>query len=79
MNMNIQTREYTARSGKLQYKPSLGLLESLDLDGRGFCLSCGDTETAAEPDARRYNCECCGAPKVYGASELALMGLYFEE
>lgn len=31
----------------------------------------------AEPDARKYVCESCGKPKVYGAAELAMMGLTF--
>ena len=29
-----------------------------------------------EPDARKYECDCCGEPKVYGAEELIMMGLY---
>ena len=29
-----------------------------------------------EPDARKYTCACCDKPKVYGAEELLLMGLY---
>ena len=43
-------------------------------DGRGFCLGCGDEAYNVEPDAREYTCEGCGAPKVYGAEELVLMG-----
>ncbi len=48
----------------------------MDDDGEGFCLACGSTQRA-EPDARRYQCHACGAPKVYGAQELALMGLCY--
>ncbi len=40
----------------------------------GFCLACGEQQDGCEPDARRYECECCGARKVYGAEELLLMG-----
>lgn len=42
-------------------------------DGTGFCLACGDEAYGVEPDARRYECESCGAHKVYGAMELLLM------
>ena len=44
-------------------------------DGRvGICLKCGETQYGVEPDARRYDCECCGLPEVYGAEEAVLMG-----
>lgn len=36
---------------------------------KGFCLACGATAYEVEPDARGYECEACGAPKVYGAEE----------
>ena len=47
----------------------------LDDAGDGWCLACGAVNMGVEPDARRYVCDCCGARKVYGAAELALMGL----
>lgn len=71
---NKHIREYTTKTGKKQYKPSLELLQQLD--GEGFCLACGSTQEA-EPDAQRYTCEACGQAKVYGNEELALMGLCF--
>lgn len=40
----------------------------------GFCLACGEEAYGVEPDARRYECECCGANRVYGLEELLLMG-----
>ena len=40
----------------------------------GFCTACGEERDGCEPDARNYPCEACGANKVYGASELLLMG-----
>ena len=43
-------------------------------DNRGFCLACGAEAYGVEPDARRYVCESCGKPKVYGAEELLMMG-----
>lgn len=39
----------------------------------GFCLACGAEHYGIEPDARRYECEECDAPKVYGAEEILLM------
>lgn len=39
----------------------------------GFCLACGMENYGVEPDARRYECENCGAEKVYGAQEILLM------
>ena len=41
----------------------------------GFCLACGDEASGVEPDAREYECESCGARKVYGAEELLMMGV----
>ena len=41
-------------------------------DNLGFCLACGAEAFNVEPDARRYVCESCGAPRVYGAEELLL-------
>ena len=68
---------YTTRTGKTQYKPSLDEVEAIingDNSG-GFCLACGAEAYGVEPDARRYSCEACGQPKVYGAEELVLRGL----
>jgi hypothetical protein len=42
------------------------------LDSPGFCLSCGLEQEGHEPDARRHECESCGAHNVYGAEELVL-------
>lgn len=39
----------------------------------GICLACGDEQEGVEPDARKYECESCGAHKVYGAEELLMM------
>jgi hypothetical protein len=43
-------------------------------DGTGFCIECGNEQSGCEPDARKYECDCCGAHAVYGAEELILMG-----
>jgi hypothetical protein len=42
-------------------------------DNPGFCINCGEEADGCEPDARRYECEACGAKAVYGASELLMM------
>lgn len=39
----------------------------------GFCLACGAENDGVEPDARKYECDECGAEKVYGAEELLMM------
>jgi len=50
------------------------ILEAVESgDDVGFCLACGEENYGVEPDARRYACEACDAPKVYGAEELLLM------
>ena len=35
-------------------------------DGSGFCLECGHEHAGVESDARRYQCEECGAPPSMG-------------
>mgnify|MGYP003627294198 FL=1 len=50
------------------------ILEAVqDDDNSGFCLACGAQAYGVEPDARRYECEECGARKVYGAEECLIM------
>lgn len=41
-------------------------------DNPGFCVACGADADGVEPDARGYECECCGERAVYGAEELML-------
>ncbi len=43
------------------------------LDDPGFCVACGAEVEGVEPDAREYECECCGKKAVYGAEELLMM------
>lgn len=42
-------------------------------DNLGFCVACGEDAYGVEPDARKYECESCGAHAVYGAEELLFM------
>jgi rubrerythrin len=73
-------KTYTTKSGKTQYKPSLAEIEEASDDNGGFCLACGATVYGIEPDARQRDCPECGAHnKVYGAEELALMGLCYAD
>lgn len=71
-------RPYTTRAGKTQFKPSLAQIERImrKENSEGFCLACKHKQGGVEPDARKYTCENCGAPKVFGAEELLMMGLY---
>ena len=78
MPKSKHVREYRTRDGRQQFKPSIQLVMALNDDNQGFCLACAHEQDGVEPDAQRYTCEACGAPKVYGAEELTLMGLTFE-
>lgn len=40
----------------------------------GGCIRCGAIQEGCEPDARKYECESCGAKAVYGLEELVVMG-----
>ena len=42
------------------------------LDNPGICIACGEDVEGVEPDARKYVCENCEKPAVYGAEELLL-------
>lgn len=67
---------YTTRIGTTQYRPVLDNMQEMnELDTTGFCLACGADAPGVEPDARRYVCEACGQPKVFGLEELAIIGL----
>jgi hypothetical protein len=42
----------------------------------GFCTTCKEITTCGvEPDARGYECECCGESTVYGIEEALLQEL----
>jgi hypothetical protein len=70
-------KQYKAKCGAVQWKPSLRWADKSNDRNEGFCLACGQVAYQVESDARKYECECCGAAKVYGGEELALMGLVF--
>lgn len=68
----MRRKEYTTKSGLKQYKP---VITGDRMPDGGWCLKCGQEVDGVEPDARKYTCECCGEPKVYGVEELLMMGL----
>lgn len=74
-------KTYKAKNGATQFKPSIAEVEAVMHGDNtdGFCLACGSVQGGVEPDARRYVCEGCGAAKVYGAEELLVMGLVYDE
>ena len=49
------------------------ILAAVADDYIGICIRCGQEQEGVEPDARKYECESCGKPKVYGAEELLMM------
>jgi Zn finger protein HypA/HybF involved in hydrogenase expression len=73
-------KQYKAKSGKTQYMPAFSSLEKhiKASSNKGYCLACGKLAHNVEPDARKYTCEKCGNPKVYGAEELLMMGLHHD-
>ena len=78
MPKSKHVREYRTRDGRQQFKPSIQLVMALHGANQGFCLACANEQDGVEPDARRCTCEACGAPNVYGAEEITLMGLTFQ-
>ena len=73
----MKRQAYVTRTGVRQFKPVLSesTYHRAEDDMTGFCLACGPTQGGCEPDARKYQCESCEAPKVYGIPELLIMGL----
>ena len=73
----MTSEKYIARAGAHRFRPVISEEEFADAseNGAGFCLACGEEADGCEPDARQYECDCCGESRVYGLSELLLMGL----
>ena len=68
----MKRKAYTTKTGLKQWRP---VISDDHMPEGGWCLKCGHEVDGVEPDARKYVCECCGLPKVYGIEELLLMGL----
>jgi hypothetical protein len=75
------TKQYRAKNGRLQYKPSDAWLTYVIESGdpMGFCLACAEEVDGVEPDAEGEHCPSCYEPKVYGAEDLLLRGLCYDE
>ena len=58
-----------------RFEMSENEFSSLNNDNEGLCIFCGESTSGVEPDARKYSCENCEKPGVYGLEELLLMGL----
>jgi hypothetical protein len=63
IEIKMNSRTYRTKSGITQHMPSLSLIEEMIEDSQGFCLACGEIADGVEPDAERYECECCGKEK----------------
>lgn len=75
------SKAYRAKNGRIQHKPSMGWLTSV-VEGDndlGFCLNCAEEISGVEPDAERDSCPSCYEHKVYGAEQLLLIGLCYDE
>jgi hypothetical protein len=75
----MKKETYKTKSGATQFRPvmSESRARSIVFDGNceGFCLACGSVQSGVEPDATKYVCEACKAPKVYGFETLFVMNL----
>ena len=72
---------YKTRTGRVQYRPAAGWLIAVINSGHetGFCLACAEDTDGIEPDAGACLCPQCGEPKLYGAEDLLIRGIYFDE
>lgn len=75
--MSIQRNPLTGKIVPKRF--TMSEIEQADSDYAGYCLACGAYRESCEPDARKYECVECGLHLVYGAAEIALMGLVKEE
>ena len=75
--MNIRRNPTTGKI--IAHRFTMEQIEAMDDDQGGFCLACGEEAYGVEPDSCKYKCEACDNPTVYGAQEIALMGLIKED
>lgn len=71
----MRAESYKTKAGLTLYRPIVSEDEMGGIDNTGFCLACGEECSGVEPDARKYTCEGCGQPRVYGLEELLMMGI----
>jgi Zn finger protein HypA/HybF involved in hydrogenase expression len=75
MKLNALSLSMQESNERANFLPTIEELRELDEENLGFCINCGDTSTCVEPDAHAYLCPVCNKRALYGAAELALMGL----
>lgn len=75
----MHTREVTSDKGNKFILPVVSEDEMQEImfgtSDNGWCIACGEEAYGVEPDARKYECECCEKRAVYGYQELLMMGL----
>jgi hypothetical protein len=76
----MTSKTITTKTGKTRYVPVFKSPDEISQimfsgDYLGFCIACGEEAYGVEPDARRYECECCEEKQVYGLEELVMMGV----
>ncbi len=62
-----------------KFRFSLDDIQDADDFCYGFCLACGETRDACEPDAEGYDCDACGEASVYGPHWILISGLIAED
>jgi len=64
------------KTGRTLYRFTMSERELMNRSTQfeGRCILCGASREGCEPDARKYTCEKCDQPAVYGLEELLLMG-----
>ena len=68
------TSNISKKTGREFFTFKLSSEEMSNSEDMGFCVFCGEEAYGVEPDARKYECECCERRGVYGCEELILMG-----
>lgn len=71
------TRKEEVKSPKQTHSEmiyNMAVNQEFGLGSDGICINCNNVQGGCEADAKEYTCEACGENKVYGATELVLMG-----
>jgi hypothetical protein len=64
-----------AKKQQIKVTISEEVYRSYDEENAGICLACGEWKFGdCEPDARNYECDACGQPRVYGLMEAFMRG-----
>ena len=68
--VRVSRRRRTKEQLKVSMERIIEMIEGNE--DAGFCIACGEEAWQVEPDARKYTCDSCGEPCVYGAEELLI-------